>query len=480
MIHTLKVSIHSRGRGHSATAGVAYRCGVDLIDLPDGKAHEYGHRKDEVIKHGIACGDFDSPQEWANAIEESETRINSQFYRDIQLGLPHELDEDKQIQLAREWAVEKANEYGTSACWAVHRPSEAGDERNCHAHILLATRKLTAERSFVGGEKHRSIDAAALKRWHDEWDGMQTQACKEAGVDFVPIPDPNGHPGVHLGPQATAFERQVAARKDARRRTNVATQRRQKRRRQKPPKRRSIPDLLLFTGGITDRGKEWLIIKWLVKSVRSAYQAVERTGEEIKDALRPAAKPPAQPAAERVVATSSDDSETTAKSSASAPKPEAPAPVPQPDRRRKRRRRKRAPAQDKSPSERLTPPSQPDPTLLDAYEAGWSDAHKDFAEFVDRLASEDREGVGDHFLDWTDENAFRELPEYPSETETVDAYESGVRAANVRVDRCLLDLPDDIQERIQTAYLDWKRGGDPVEPLGDLDNNVGSTPGNQP
>ena len=492
MIHTLKVSIHSRGKGHSATAGIAYRVGANLIDL-DANWHNFSRRKPEVIEHGLAGGDFDDPQEWAHAIEATETRKNSQLYRDVQLGLPHELDEDKQIRLAREWAGAKAAEYGTSACWAVHRPSEEGDGRNTHAHILLATRTLTTTRSFAGGKKIRSIDAATLKRWHGEWDVLQKQACANAGVEYEPIPDPEFHPGLHLGPEATALER-AAAEKESKEREKAKEEEGENAPEEPVHKRRSVRELLTYTKGVTVRGREWLTFDRLIKAVRSAQQRLERTREEITEWLAEWAEAPAQPAVERdrdslrgAILGTAEPAEptavepadaTTAKSSASAPRPEAPAPVPQPDRRRKRRRRKRAHAEDKSPTPK--PQQQPDPTLLDAYEAGWSDAHEAFAKFVAWLPREDGKSLWTDYEDWTGG------PSDPGESDPAGdtheaAYDAGDAAGHDRVDQYLDSLPMDIQVQVRESLLDWKRRGQPTgEPRDELDNNAGSASGLQP
>ena len=40
-----------------------------------------------------------------------------------------ELDEHSRIALARVFASELADRYGTAACWAVHRPDRRGDRR---------------------------------------------------------------------------------------------------------------------------------------------------------------------------------------------------------------------------------------------------------------------------------------------------------------------------------------------------------------
>ena len=141
----LDVAIHTRAKRHSATAGVAYRVGADLIEGPTGEEHCYAHRADDVIEYDIAGGVFSCAQTWADAIEEAETRRNSQFYRDVRIALPCELPRKRQLDLARQWSDYLAERYETSVLYAVHRPARKSDQRNIHGHMLLPTRKLSAE-----------------------------------------------------------------------------------------------------------------------------------------------------------------------------------------------------------------------------------------------------------------------------------------------------------------------------------------------
>ena len=178
------VAIHSRSRRHSATAGVAYRVGLDLVEAPTGEEHLYGHREDDVLAHGIVGGDFADPQSWADAIEAAETRSNSQFYRDIKLALPHELAQERQVELAREWSASLAEQYGSSVLYAVHRADGKGDQRNVHAHCLLPTRQLSSPGSFTGGAKFRRIDRDTLRAWRANWNLMQRHTL--AGALIAP------------------------------------------------------------------------------------------------------------------------------------------------------------------------------------------------------------------------------------------------------------------------------------------------------
>ena len=177
------VALHGRSREHSATAGVAYRVGQDLVEGPTGEEHLYGHREKDVLEHDIVGGTFESPQAWADAIEDAETRVNSQFYRDIKLALPCELSQECQVELARQWSASLADRYHTSVLFAVHRADGKGDQRNTHAHCLLPTRQLSSPGSFTRGAKLRRIDRDTLRTWRANWNLMQRDALAEALIN---------------------------------------------------------------------------------------------------------------------------------------------------------------------------------------------------------------------------------------------------------------------------------------------------------
>ena len=145
----LAVRAHSRKRGHSAAAGLAYRHGARLVNRQNGSVHDYRYRvrPDEDV---VAGEGMKAPWRWtggtdlqffADAIEKAEKRKDAQLFRDVQIALPHELVEDRQIELAAEYAFFLVERYDTPTAWAVHRPGK-NEPRNVHVHICLPTRRL--------------------------------------------------------------------------------------------------------------------------------------------------------------------------------------------------------------------------------------------------------------------------------------------------------------------------------------------------
>lgn len=69
--------------------------------------------------------------------------------------MPHELDEEQRGQLVRAIAQHLVDCYGVAVMAALHAPSDKGDQRNQHVHLLMTTRRLGPE-GF--GSKVRVLD----------------------------------------------------------------------------------------------------------------------------------------------------------------------------------------------------------------------------------------------------------------------------------------------------------------------------------
>ena len=220
-IYHLSVKTISRSAGRSATAAAAYRSGVKIEDEHTGEIHDYT-RKGGVESKALVL----PPErpEWAtnraklwNMAEGAETRKNSTVAREFEIALPAELTPAQRKALAVEFALEIVQQHKCAADVAIHAPGKEGDNRNHHAHILLSTRRLTAE-GFT--EKTRELDDKKLgsvhvKHWRERFAFLQNlhlaAAGHEARVDHRTL-EAQGierEATVHLGPAATAIERRT-------------------------------------------------------------------------------------------------------------------------------------------------------------------------------------------------------------------------------------------------------------------------------
>jgi hypothetical protein len=158
-IYHVSLKTFSRSLGHTATAAAAYRAGRRLHDHRTGLTHDYRPRKG--VASVVVLAPDDAPA-WAtdlealwNAAEASESRINARVARELEIALPAELDTEQRRALAAAVAQELVDRYGVAVTVAIHEPSETGDARNFHAHLLMTTRSMTPDGL---GHKVRILD----------------------------------------------------------------------------------------------------------------------------------------------------------------------------------------------------------------------------------------------------------------------------------------------------------------------------------
>ncbi|SUZ33850.1 Mobilization protein A [Roseibaca ekhonensis] len=214
--YRLSAQIIKRSEGKSAIASAAYRSASRLYDERTGEAHDYG-RKAGVIHCEIITPDnspewmHDRAQLW-NAVEAVERRGDAQLAREIQLSLPHELDREQRLELARGFVQEQFVNQGMIADVAIHEPSgHGGDDRNHHAHVMLTMRELTSD-GF--GKKNRDWNSPDnLTNWREQWAHHQNRQLERHGhqarVDHrsYEAQGVDREPTQHLGPTANDMEK---------------------------------------------------------------------------------------------------------------------------------------------------------------------------------------------------------------------------------------------------------------------------------
>lgn len=215
-IFHLSVKTVSRSSGRSAVAAAAYRSGEKLTDYTTGEIKDYTN-KGGVLDKGIVLPIQNlniSRQDLWNMAERSEKRKNSTVAREIEVALPAELSADEQRKLVQLFCHSLTQRHQVAVDYAIHAPSRQGDDRNYHAHILMTTRRLTADGEL--GEKTREWDdkkqgAETVKYWRENWayfsnillekygEKIDSRTLEEQGVDREPTK--------HKGVARTAMER---------------------------------------------------------------------------------------------------------------------------------------------------------------------------------------------------------------------------------------------------------------------------------
>ncbi|MEW4400075.1 Ti-type conjugative transfer relaxase TraA [Agrobacterium tumefaciens] len=231
-IYHLSTKPVSRSSGRSAVASAAYRCAVLLVNHRDGLVHDFT-RKEGVEHSEIVLPDGLSA-DWAldrsalwNAAEFAEKRKDARVAREFEIALPHELSPEGRLKAARAFAQDLANRYGAAVDFAIHSPSEHGDIRNYHAHVLMTTRQVgkagLGEKTLLEHKNARLLANGMtttdmqLRDIRQSWEGIANRQLQREGLD-VRI-DHRSHierglelsPTEHMGVHASQMQQQGMA-----------------------------------------------------------------------------------------------------------------------------------------------------------------------------------------------------------------------------------------------------------------------------
>ena len=223
-IYHLSVKPIQRSKGRSATASAAYRSGERISDQRTGEKHDYSKRHGVEVSQIITPdgSQIDRADLW-NLAEATEKRKDSTTAREYEIALPSELDPEQRKELALEFGRLIVERHKVADDIAIHAPTEKGDQRNHHAHIMATTRKLengqlTAKSDFDLSDRDRKKKGLPGRKQEllairEEWEKLVNQALAKAGkqekishkkLEAQGIERP---PTVHLGPAVTAMER---------------------------------------------------------------------------------------------------------------------------------------------------------------------------------------------------------------------------------------------------------------------------------
>lgn len=231
-IYHLSTKPVSRSSGRSAVASAAYRCAVLLVNQRDGLVHDFTRKEgvahsEIVLPQGVSAGwALDRSTLW-NAAEFAEKRKDARVAREFEIALPHELSPEGRLKAARAFAQDLANRYGAAVDFAIHSPSEHGDIRNHHAHVLMTTRQVgkagLGEKTCLEHKNARLLANGMattdmqLRDIRQSWEGIANRQLQHEGLD-VRI-DHRSHierglelsPTEHMGVHASQMRQQGMA-----------------------------------------------------------------------------------------------------------------------------------------------------------------------------------------------------------------------------------------------------------------------------
>jgi hypothetical protein len=189
-IYYCEAKIISRSKGQSVVAHAAYISRGKIKDRADNEIKDYS-RKDGLIANGISAPK--NAPEWTsdreelwNKVQEKESQSKrwktAQLARSFVFALPCELSNEENIELTKDIAQEMAKR-GMVADWSVHEPSEEGDKRNIHAHMITTMREITPEGFY---KKNREWnDKQYLEKMKVKFADIVNERLKKRGLPLV-------------------------------------------------------------------------------------------------------------------------------------------------------------------------------------------------------------------------------------------------------------------------------------------------------
>lgn len=218
-IYHLDAGIIGRGRGHSAVAAAAYRARTALEDDRFGKTRDYtrAYGGNDLLFAGIYAP-ANAP-DWAqdreklwNQVERAEKRVDAQLARDFTIALPHELTPEQNRWLLQDFIKEQFTRKGYAVDLSIHKAHEHGDDRNVHAHMMVAMRTIGPD-GFARKKDRSENSTAQLQQWREAWARHANHHLErhghEARIDHRSLAEQgvDREPSVHMGKAAAAMER---------------------------------------------------------------------------------------------------------------------------------------------------------------------------------------------------------------------------------------------------------------------------------
>lgn len=183
-LYRLEMQNVSRSDGVSSVAKAAYRHRSVMIDNRTGEIHgEKSLDRDDLVYAEILrpenipdCLHVPSEVLW-NIVEKKETRSNSRTAKEFKITLPHELSNEQNIALMKDFLLNHFVDKGIICDFVLHNDK---DNKNPHAHVMITTREITPN-GF--GKKVRSWDEEkTLQEWRKQWSKVQNKHLKNAGL----------------------------------------------------------------------------------------------------------------------------------------------------------------------------------------------------------------------------------------------------------------------------------------------------------
>ncbi len=172
----------SRGKGQTLAAKSAYNSGSRVYcprtDRFHNKSSRTGVSYVEILLPKYASNDLRDRQRLVQALEGAEKRHDARVAIDIEMSLPIDLKPRANLDLIRQFAQQMFVDQGLIVDICVHNLSG----QNPHCHLLIATRKLQADGTFMPVKDRSREHKGWLVKLRQQWAIAVNQALKKAGI----------------------------------------------------------------------------------------------------------------------------------------------------------------------------------------------------------------------------------------------------------------------------------------------------------
>lgn len=231
-IFHLTAQFISRSDGKSAVAAAAYRSGSKLTDERSGRTANFSAKSGVIhssilLPAGAPDRLADRSTLW-NEVEQRENRKDARLAREIEFALPHELSDEKNIELARAFVQTMYVDQGMIADLNLHKPTGKDGVPRPHAHVMLTLRSVNESGFGLKVEAWKEWGSnRQLCEWRETLATMTNQALAREGIEARIDHRSHAERGINLQPQSkigwAALKMEAEGRKAARAEQQRAT-----------------------------------------------------------------------------------------------------------------------------------------------------------------------------------------------------------------------------------------------------------------
>lgn len=184
----------------NTVAAIAYRTGTELTCARTGLTSDYSEKTVEHVEllchedvpnwvHDlqaeIAQNRESGVQRFSDICELAEKRLDAQVYRECEFALPHELSDEQNYELAREFIHYQFTKKGMLALASFHMDIDSNTgQKKPHCHLLLSMREAT-ESGFSPHKNRRWNSKDLLLEWRESWALHVNAYLKNKGLESV-------------------------------------------------------------------------------------------------------------------------------------------------------------------------------------------------------------------------------------------------------------------------------------------------------